>query len=129
MRPWIPAVLIAFALAPVVARPVTADTTLHVRIEATELDRKLLIEKLNDNGKSHHLKFAAADDGFDYRIVFETFQEETPTGNRRSGAHVTVYDKQGNTLFAFTREQRLTDTGATNAVAKEIIKRLRELQP
>jgi uncharacterized caspase-like protein len=42
-------------------RAASADTTLHVRIEATELDKKLLLEKLNGNGKSHHLKFAAAD--------------------------------------------------------------------
>jgi hypothetical protein len=47
---------------------------------------------------------------------------------RRSGACVTVFDKRGNTLFAFTREQRITDSGATNAVAKEIIKRLNELK-
>lgn len=120
-------VLLLLALAPTPARPAT-DTTLRVRIEATELDKKILLEKLNDNGKSHHLKFEPADDAFDYRIVFETYQEQTPTGNRRSGAHVTFYDKQGNSLFAFTREQRITDSGATNAVAKEIIKRLNELR-
>ena len=120
----LPAVFLLF-LASAPAR--AADTTYRVRIESTELDKKLLLEKLNDNGKSHHLIFVA-DDAFDYRIVFETYQEQTPQGNRRSGAHVTVYDKQGRDLFAFTREQRITDSGATNAVAKEIIKRLRELQ-
>ena len=127
MRPWSLAVLLVLTLAPA-STPAAPDTTLQVRIEATELDKKILLEKLNDNGKSRHLKFAPADGEFDYRIVFENFQEETPTGNRRSGAHVAVYDKQGNSLFSFTREQRITDTGATDAVAKEIIKRLRELQ-
>jgi len=122
------AILLALAITPGIARAATADTTLQVRVEGTELDKKLLLEKLNDNGKSHHLKFAAADDGFDYRIVFETFQEETPNGSRRSSAHVTVFDKQGKTLFDFTRQSRITDSGATNAVAKEIIKRLHELQ-
>jgi hypothetical protein len=127
LRPWILAGFLI--LAPGIARAaVAADTTVLVRLEGTELDSKLLLEKLNDNGKSHHLKFAAADQDYDYRIVFETYQEQTPTGNRRSGAHVTVYDKQGKALFSFTREQRLTDSGATIAVAKEIIKRLREVQ-
>jgi len=121
------AILLAFAVFPGIARA-AADSTLRVRIEATELDKKLLLEKLNDNGKSHHMLFAAIDEGFDYRIVFETFQEETPQGNRRSGARVTVFDKQGATLFSFNRLQRYTDSGATNAVAKEIIKRLHELQ-
>ncbi len=41
---------------------------------------------------------------------------------------VTVFDDQGNSLFSFTREQRITDSGSTNAVAKEIIKRLHELK-
>jgi hypothetical protein len=125
---WILALVLTAALAPALVRAAAADTTVRVRIEATELDKKILLEKLNDNGKSHHQVFVAADDGFDYRIVFETYQEQTPTGNRRSGAHVTVYDKQGHDLFSFTREQRITDSGATNAVAKEIIKRLHDLQ-
>jgi hypothetical protein len=120
------AILLAVAIVPSIAR--AADTTYRVRIEATELDKKLLLEKLNDNGKSHHLKFVGADDGYDYRIVFGTYQEEPPQGGRRSGAEVTVYNSKGETLFTFRRDQRITDTGATNAVAKEIIKRLRELQ-
>jgi hypothetical protein len=114
------------ALAPGLARA-TSETTLRVRIEATELDKKILLEKLNDNGKSRHLKFAPADSDFDYKIVFATYQEEPPSGGTRSGAEVTVYDKNGESLFTFKREQRLTDTGAANAAAKEIIKRLREL--
>jgi len=31
-------------------------------VEATELDEKLLLEKLNDNGKDHHVKFVVTDD-------------------------------------------------------------------
>lgn len=37
-----------------------------------------------------------------------------------------VYDAQGKELFKFDRKGRGTDKGATNAVAKEIIKRLSE---
>jgi len=129
VRHWTLAVVFVLALAPGVARAGAGETTWRVRIEATELDKKVLLEKLNDNGKSHHLKFTAADDGYDYRIVFGTYQEEPPQGGRRSGAEVTVYNNKGETLFTFRRDQRITDTGATNAVAKEIIKRLRELQP
>jgi hypothetical protein len=41
----------------------------------------------------------------------------------------SVYDSQGKEMFEFKREGRWTDSGATNAVAKEIIKRLLKLQP
>lgn len=35
-----------------------------------------------------------------------------------------MFDPQGRLLFSFTRGTRYTDKGATNAAAKEIIKRL-----
>ena len=41
-----------------------------------------------------------------------------------SGAEAKVYDSQDNLLFDFTRETHYTDTGAANATAKEIVKRL-----
>ena len=104
---------------------------LKVTIEATELDRKMLLEKLNEHGADHKLKFVLSEKTFDYRIVFRTGQRGYQTlysEVNSSGTDVHVFDATGRELFAFNRAGRLTDSGATNASAKEIIKRLRKLQ-
>ena len=104
---------------------------MKVMIEATELDRKTLLEKLNIHGADHKLKFVLSEKDFDYRIVFGTGQRGYQTVydemNSR-GSSVQVFGPKGTELFAFNRAGRMTDTGATNAAAKEIIKRLRKLQ-
>jgi hypothetical protein len=103
----------------------------RITIEATELDKKILLEKLNVHGADHKLKFVLAEKDFDYRIVFSTGQRGYQTGYgemNSSGSSVQVYDSKGTELFAFNRAGRATDSGATNAAAKEIIKRLRKLQ-
>jgi hypothetical protein len=45
-----------------------------------------------------------------------------------SMASTAVFDSNGTELFEFERHGRATDNGATNAVAKEIIKRLIKLR-
>ncbi|HXM09074.1 MAG TPA: hypothetical protein VN946_03900 [Terriglobales bacterium] len=52
------------------------------KIEATELDRKMLLSKLNENGKDRDqvrnvMKFELVDADYDYRIVFTTDQGAT----------------------------------------------------
>src|ERR1700723_630958 len=104
---------------------------LKIKIEATELDRQRLLARLNANGAGHHLTFALAEDGFDYRVVFGTGQKPVGSGygdiNASTGS-TAVYDAEGKELFEFKREGRWTDSGATNATAKEIIKRLLKLR-
>jgi hypothetical protein len=102
-----------------------------ITIEATELDKKMLLQKLNEHGTDHKLKFVLSETDFDYRVVFSTGQRGYQTGYgemNSSGSSVQVYDSKGTELFAFNRAGRATDSGATNAAAKEIIKRLRKLQ-
>jgi len=77
------------------------------------------------------LKFDSVDEGFEYRIEFDTFQHLNTAATLNgagavhfSGAEAKVFDAQGQLLFSFTRETRYTDTGATNAASKEIVKRL-----
>lgn len=111
--------------------------TIKIKIEATELDRRMLLEKLNARGQEHKLKFESADQDFTYRIVFATDQE-TALSNRysrggggsynTSSASATVYASNGNELFQFKRRLRVTDAGSANAVAKEIIKRMLKLR-
>jgi hypothetical protein len=116
------------ALAPLyLAQGKSHPTELKVKIEATELDRKVLLERLNAGGKGHHLQFALAEQDFDYRIVFGTAQGPVNTvygAINASTASTSVFDAKGTELFEFKREGRWTDSGATNATAKEIIKRL-----
>lgn len=102
-----------------------------IKIESTLLDQKMILEKLNSHGSSHHLIFVLADDEFDYRIVFSTRQKPVGTvyGDiNASTASTSVFNSRGEELFEFERSGRWTDSGATNAVAKEIIKRLLKLQ-
>jgi len=90
----------------------------------------MLVAKLNEHGASHHLKFELVDGAFDYRIVFGTGQAPVMTtygSMNSSGAMTSVFDAKGSELFQFKREGRWTDSGATNAASKEIIKRLVKL--
>jgi len=97
---------------------------MKVKIEAPESDKLLLLDKLNERGADHHMRFTSVQDGFEYRIVFGTLQPSIPWWGNTSAAGVSVYDPRGTELFRFSRSNRMTDTGATNAAAKEIIKRL-----
>ena len=128
MRHFILPLLLSFCLAHVAM----GQHPLKVKVESTELDRKTLVDKLNEHGASHHLKFELADQDFDYRIVFGTGQGPVMTtygSVNSSGATTSVFDAKGSELFEFKREGRWTDNGATNAAAKEIIKRLLKLTP
>jgi hypothetical protein len=103
-----------------------ATPTLRVKIEATESDRQMLLDKLNARGADHHLKFALVDQDFNYRIEFGAGQGPYDTileALNSSNAPTKVFDSQGTVLFELKREGRST-AGATNAAAKNIIKRL-----
>ena len=96
----------------------------RINIEAPESDKLMLLEKLNEHGAGHHMHFTELKEGFDYRIVFGTSQPSVPYWGNTSAAGVSVFDSKGTELFRFSRSNRTTDAGATNAVAKEIVKRL-----
>jgi hypothetical protein len=121
--------VLAFATPSVAQNKNVSD--FKVKIEATELDRKMLLDRLNPNGACRHLKFASAEQDFDYRIVFGTGQKPVATAYGDINASTTstaVFDAQGKEMFEFKREGRWTDSGATNATSKEIIKRLLQLK-
>jgi hypothetical protein len=128
-------IFLVLALAPVGSAQTSPSgalpNTLKVKIEAPELDRDMLLQKLTEHGKGHGLHFESASDGFEYRIVFATGQEKYPLYGgaiNSSGALVRVYDAKGGELFTFNRAGRWTDKGATNAAAKEIVKRILRLR-
>ena len=100
---------------------------IRAKIEATELDRRMLLQKLNIHGQDHHMRFESAESDYDYRIIFSTGQGTTQTtyGELNSSlASADVFDPQETELFRFDRKGRGSDQRATDAVAKEIIKRI-----
>src|SRR5579871_6274055 len=115
-------------------KAVTEPETVKVKIEAPEMDRRMLFTRLNQHGAGHGIKFVLDDKEFSYRISFAIEQAKswsTATGSgsyNTSEAKVAVYDDKDGELFSFTRAQRRTVSGATNAVAKEIIKRMLKLK-
>jgi len=136
---WIVGVSLCCGVAVAKDRP---EKVLKVKIEATELDRKMLILKLNkhghdaryDYGSAYNMKFELVETDYDYRIVFATGQGMSEFAIRGSGGSINssgagadVFDIKGTELFRFERNQRGTDKGATNAVAEEIIKRICQL--
>lgn len=114
--------------------PCFAQTrTVKVFIDAPELDAQTLMPKLVQHGADHGISFQRVNADYDYKIVFGTRQEQSQAllwgsggSFNVSGAAAAVFDKDGKELFKFTRSNRGTDKGATNAVAKEIVKRLQE---
>jgi len=93
----------------------------------------MLLKDLNDNGQDKNLKFTAAAVGepFQYKIVYDNSIKPVQTYYGQSNTHaasVTCYDLTGQILFTFTREARMTEKGAANAAAEEIIKRLLGLE-
>jgi len=117
------------------AKAAAPAETVKVRIEASEMDRRMLLEKLNEHGAEHGMKFVADEKEFNYRIHFAVEQGKGWTSGAAGGgsyntseAKATVYDDKDGELFSFSRAQRRTDSGATNAVAKEIIKRMLKLK-
>lgn len=117
------------------AKAATQPETVKVKIEASEMDRRMLLQKLNEHGAEKGMKFVLDDKEFNYRIEFSIDQGKGWTSGVASGgsyntseAKTTVYNEKDGELFHFTRAQRRTDSGATNAVAKEIIKRMLKLK-
>jgi hypothetical protein len=103
--------------------------TWRIRVDAKDLDRGLLIQKLNERGADHHIKIEFVNENFDYRSAYGT-GGFSPYGPAPATASVTkVFDASGAELFEFTRNGRKTDEGAANATAKEIIKRLMKMRP
>lgn len=109
---------------PATLQPVT------VRIDANQWNQARLLEKLNQNDAKHGITFALADQGYQYRISFNTgkasgvriqngkgWTEDYDTGL------ATVYDSQGEELFQ-VQGRWDSEAGAINGTAKQIIKRL-----
>ena len=130
MRAVLMGILLCLLFSPI-AQAKNPPVEVKVRVEASAWAKSLLLEKMNESGRLHGLHFDESDQDFAYRVVFGTSQDPTAGQygqmNDITGS-ASVYDAQGNEMFDFTREGRFTASGVTNAVAKEIVKRLHTIR-
>jgi hypothetical protein len=55
----------------------SASKGIRTKIEATELDRRMLLENLNTHDQDHYMRFDLAESDYDNRIVFSSGQGTT----------------------------------------------------
>jgi hypothetical protein len=55
----------------------SASNGIRTKIEATELDRRMLLENLNTHDQDHYMRFDLAESDYDNRIVFSSGQGTT----------------------------------------------------
>jgi hypothetical protein len=123
-------ILLGLAFSPA-AQAKNPPHDIKIKVEASAWAKSLLLQKLNDSGRFHGLHFDESEQVYDYRVVFETNQDPAAAQDGQMNditGSATVFDAQGNQLFDFKREGRFTESGVTNAVAKEIVKRLHTIR-
>src|SRR5690349_17314025 len=110
--------LVCFAdLATLVCSLAESVPVIKVQVESPELDRRMLLDRLNVHGKDHGMQFELADAGYEYRIAFGTGQGDAQVLAAGSGGSMNtsagtadVFDAAGKELFRFDRKNRWTDS-------------------
>ena len=109
-----------------------APQEIKIKVEASSAwEQSLLLEKMNESGRLHGLHFDESEEDYEYRVVYGTAVDPAAVQYGQINATVgtvTVFDAQGHEMFDFQREDRVTEAGVTNAVAKEIVKRLQVIR-
>ena len=121
--------IVFLILAPTVIAGQTKSpaTTIKIKIEAQEASRRLLLQKLQAEGKDLGLVWQESTAGFDYRILLNV-RDETNMRVSWCTARATVHAADGKQLFEFT-EGGWSCLPATESVAGGIIERLVRLRP
>lgn len=119
---------IVLTLLSTIASPTPASVEeITVKIEATLPDAVKLIERLNENGSKEGFKFRLVESDYQFRIAVAS---EGPTAtdmifNNWGGADASaaVLTADCRLLFIVSRSGRMSQSGALNAVAKELVKK------
>ena len=121
--------IVFLILAPTVIAGQTKSpaTTIKIKIEAQEASKRLLLQKLQAEGKDLGLVWQESTAGFDYRILLNV-RDETNMRVSWCTARATVHAADGKQLFEFT-EGGWSCLPATESVARGIIERLVRLRP
>jgi hypothetical protein len=96
-----------------------------VKIEGSLPDAVKLVERLNENGKDHDLRFKLVDDGYEFRIAVasEGMSAADVLIGGGADASAAILTPDCKLLFIVARSGRMTQSGALNAVSKEIVKK------
>jgi len=109
------------------ATPAAAEEV-AIKVDATRQDAVKLVERLNENAAKQNLRFHLVDTGYEYRIAVASEGASTTDVlfNSWGGADASaaVLGPDCNLLFIVSRGGRMSQSGALNAVAKELVKRL-----
>jgi len=119
-------IAIVTALALTVAGSAAAQE-FKVKLEGTAQDRAKFLERLNENGKEQGVSFVDTDSGYQYRIAIYSEGAKGSDfllgGGADASAAVLTPDCQ--VAYISTRGGRSTKGGATNALSKDIVKKLK----
>jgi hypothetical protein len=102
-------------------------TTIKIKIEAQEANKRLLLQKLQTEGKDLGLVWQESAASFEYGILLD-IRDDTNMRVSWCTARATVVAADGKQLFQFT-EGGWSCLLATDSVAKGIIERLLRLRP
>lgn len=100
-----------------------------VKLEGTAQDRARFLQQLNDNGKDQKVSFVDTDTDFQYRIAIYSEGAKASDfvfgGGADASAAVLTPDCQ--VAYIVTRGGRTTKGGASNALSKDIVKKLKAM--
>ena len=122
---WI--ALLILAPTAVAAQGKTPATVIRVKIEAQEASKRLLLQKLQTEGKDLGLVWQESAASFDYGILLD-IRDDTNMRVSWCTARATVHAADGKQLFEFT-EGGWSCLPATDSVARGIIERLVHMRP
>jgi len=123
---WLCVVLLVLTPMALAAQNKPAGATIRVKIEARETDKRLLLKRLQADGKDRGLAWQESAAGFDYRILFE-IRNETNMRVFWCITRATVRTADGKELFQLT-QGGWSCTSAIDSIANAIIERLLSLQ-
>ena len=103
---------------------IAAPTEVKIKIEAgfaDALDAVKVLERLNANGEDHNLHFQMVESSYDFRIAVAAGGW---SGIRAADTRAAILTPDCRFLFIVSRYGRFTESGALNAIAKEIASKL-----
>jgi len=108
-------------------RALAGPAEVKVRIEASLPDAVKLVERLNVNGREEGIQFRMVEDEFDFRIATGSegwSAADVWLGGGGADASAAVLTPDCKLLFIVARSGRMTQSGAINALSKELAKKL-----
>lgn len=122
-----PACVLVVALGVAVSPDSASAREIKLKVEGDKQTGFKMAEQLNKHGKDKDLQFTLNDQDYEFRVAVYTEGASTSDvlfgGGSDSSA--VVLTPQCEMLFVVTRSGRMTESGALNAVSKELAKKFK----